>query len=86
MTEPSADADDSSALSGWRSLLGLGGAVSLCCLFATPAGTGAVGTTVAGGTTAAMGGGVVRIVVAAVAVGAVAAAVRLRTGRECCPE
>ena len=69
---------------GWRSLLGVGGAVSLCCLFATPAGTGAVGTTVAGGTTAALGGGLVRILVSAMAVGIVAAVVRMRTGCGSC--
>jgi hypothetical protein len=84
MTDESAA--EESASTGWRSLVGLGGAVSLCCLFATPAGTGAVGTTVAGGTTAALGGGVVRILVSAVAVGAVAAVVRMRTDCGSCAE
>jgi len=65
-----ADETDTESKARWP-LVSLGGVVSLCCLFATPAATGAVGTTVAGGTTAALGGGLVRIVVSAVAVGVI---------------
>ncbi|RLM54146.1 hypothetical protein DVK02_11820 [Halobellus sp. Atlit-31R] len=75
--------DDTESSKRW-SLLGLGGAVSLCCLFAAPAAGGAVSGTVAGGATAALGGGVVRILVSALTVGAIGAALRYRTrGCEC---
>lgn len=80
------DAESGEPKSGRSALLWVGGAVSLCCLFATPAATGAVGATAAGGATAALGGSVVRIVVSAVAVGALGVALRMRTGSECCDQ
>ncbi|CQH64657.1 uncharacterized protein HHUB_5123 (plasmid) [Halobacterium hubeiense] len=52
----------------WR-LLGVGGALSLCCLFAAPT----AGAAAAGGTAAALGGGLVRIVVTALTAGVIGA-------------
>jgi hypothetical protein len=70
--------DDSETASRW-SLLGLGGVASLCCVFAAPSGAAAVGgAAAAGGTTAALGGGLIRIAVAALAVGVITLALRLR--------
>lgn len=63
------------------SILGIGGALSLCCLFAAPAATGAAGGAVAGGTTAALGGSLVQILVTVFAVGTLAFAYRLRQTR-----
>ncbi len=82
MTDEPTDTNDAST--GWRSLVGIGGAVSLCCLFATPAATGAVGTTVAGGTTAALGGGLVRVLVTALGVGIAAFLVGRRADCDDC--
>jgi hypothetical protein len=70
--------EDGSSQSGRWALLGVGGAVSLCCLVAAPAASGAVGTTAAGGTTAALGGGLVRVFVSALTVGAVGVWLRYR--------
>ena len=59
-------------------LLGLGGALGLCCLFA-PATAGAVGGAAAGSATATAGGGLVQVAVSAATVavlGAVLYAVR----------
>ena len=84
MTEDTTTDDGASA--GWQSMLGLGGATALCCLFATPAATGAVGTTVAGGTTAALGGGIIRVLVSAVTVGVLAVLVGRRTDCKSCAE
>lgn len=86
MTDEHTESDDASGSTSRRTLLGFGGAVSLCCLFATPAATGAVGTTVAGGTTAALGGGVVRILVTALGVGVAAFVIGLRTDCDDCSE
>lgn len=61
-------------------LLGVGGALSLCCLFATPA----AGAAAAGGTTAAFGGGLVRIVVTALTVGVIGAVYRVRSSGCAC--
>jgi len=61
------------------SILGVGGALSLCCLFAAPAATGTAGGAVAGGTTAALGGSLVQIFAAALAVGVLALGYRLRS-------
>jgi len=84
-------ADEASLRSRW-SLLGLGGVLSLCCLFAAPAATGAAGGAVVGSTAAATGvvgspvadgtafGGVIRILVSAVTVGTIGAIVRTRMG------
>ncbi|MEF8806459.1 hypothetical protein [Natronomonas sp.] len=70
--------DESETASRW-SLLGLGGVASLCCVFAVPSGTAALGgAAAAGGTTAALGGGLIRITVAALAVGFIVVALRLR--------
>jgi len=54
MTSADSDADSESV--SRRALLALGGALSLCCLFAAPAATGVAGRTAAGGATAALGG------------------------------
>jgi len=67
-------------------VLGVGGAVSLCCLFGTPAATGAVGTTAAGGTAATLGSGVVTILVSAVTVGLLAVVIGRRTDSASCAE
>ncbi|AQL41809.1 hypothetical protein BV210_03350 [Halorientalis sp. IM1011] len=75
------DADDADAR--WP-LVAVGGAVSLCCLFAAPAATGAASGVAAGGATAALGGGVVRVAVSALTVGLLAVVWRLRTDASCC--
>ncbi|MUV61867.1 hypothetical protein, partial [Halobacterium sp. CBA1126] len=59
--------DDADGGPNW-SLLGLGGALSLCCLFG-PAAAGAAGGAAAGGATASVGGGLVQIAVSAATVG-----------------
>lgn len=64
------DDTDAESTDRWP-LLGFAGALSLCCLFAAPTATGAVGATAAGGATAAAGGGIVRIAVAATTAAAV---------------
>ncbi len=64
-------------------VLWVGGAVSLCCLFAAPA-TGAAGATLAGGATAAAGGTLVQIAVVALTVGMIGLVVRLRSGSDSC--
>lgn len=51
----------------WR-LLGVGGALSLCCLFAAPT---AAGAAAAGGTVAVLSSGLVRIVVTALTAGVI---------------
>jgi hypothetical protein len=61
-------------------LLGVGGAVSLCCLFAAPA----AGAAAAGGAAAGLGGGLVRIVVTALAVGVFGAVYRVRSSGCAC--
>lgn len=68
------DADSDSRLP----VLGVAGALSLCCVFAAPTTTAAVGGTAAGGTTAALGGGAVQVVVAAFTVATLAFLFRLR--------
>lgn len=72
------NADESSA-PPWR-LLGVGGALSLCCLFAAPA----AGAAAAGGTAAALGGGLVRVLVTVLTVGVVGAVSRLRSSTRAC--
>jgi hypothetical protein len=62
-------------------LLGLGGALSLCCLFAAPATSGVAGGVAGGGATAALGGGLVRVVVAGLTVGVLAGVLRYRRSR-----
>jgi hypothetical protein len=81
MADP--DGSTESMRSPWP-LLGIGGALSLCCLVAAPAATGAAGAATGGGTAAALGGGFVQVLVTAVTVGLLAALVRLRTGGESC--
>lgn len=66
------DSDDAGDSRSRWALLGLGGALSLCCLFAPAAGV--AGGAAAGGTVASLGGGVVQIAVTAFTVGALAAA------------
>ena len=84
MTDTPSDTTEEATSRGRWSLLGLGGTVSLCCLVAAPAATGAVGTAVAGGTTAALGGGLVRILVSAVTVGIIGIAVRIWSSSPSC--
>ncbi|SDF83187.1 hypothetical protein [Halorientalis regularis] len=67
-------------------LVAVGGAVSLCCLFAAPTATGAAGGAVAGGTTAALGGGVIRVAVSALTVGLLAVVWRRRTDASGCEQ
>jgi hypothetical protein len=63
----------------WR-LLGVGGALSLCCLFAAPAG----GAAAAGGTAAALGGGLTRVLVTAITVGVIGLVYRIwSSGSDC---
>ncbi|WP_232701775.1 hypothetical protein [Halobacterium wangiae] len=77
--------EDADADSGDRwTLLGVGGALSLCCLFAAPAATGVAGGTAAGGATAALGGGLIRVLVAALTVGVIGVVLRLRSGSGSC--
>lgn len=80
------DSADDPESSGRWSLLGVGGVVSLCCLFAAPAATGAAAGTVAGGATAALGGGLVRILVSAAAVGCLGVVLRLRADSPACSD
>lgn len=67
MTRPDEDGSAEDASTPPWGLLGVGGAVSLCCLFAAPT----AGAAAAGGTAAALGGGLVRIVVTALTVGVI---------------
>lgn len=60
----------------WR-LLGVGGALSLCCLFAAPT---AAGAAAAGGTAAVLTGGLIRIVVTALTVGVIGGLYWLHSG------
>jgi hypothetical protein len=53
MTDTERSSGEADASARW-SLLGVGGTVCLCCLFAAPAATGAAGRTVAGGATATL--------------------------------
>lgn len=77
---PDATAADERETSSTRwALLRLGGTASLCCLFAAPAATGVAGATVAGGA-AAIGGGLVRVFVSALAVGLISLGLRFRAG------
>ncbi|WP_246989344.1 hypothetical protein [Halorientalis marina] len=82
-TNTTSDADGEGPTAARWSLLGLGGVVSLCCLFAAPATTGAAVGTVSGGATAATGGGVVRVLVSALTVGLVGVVVRYRIDGSC---
>ena len=84
MPRTATDADDTGDDGGRWSLLGVAGGLSLCCLFAAPLTATAVGTTVAGGTTAALGGGLVRILVSAVTVGVLGVAARWWTDSPSC--
>ncbi|MFB6270360.1 MAG: hypothetical protein ABEH83_10470 [Halobacterium sp.] len=82
-TDADADADGENGDGGDGSRLawlGLGGVLSLCCVFATSTGTAVVGGTAAG-STAAAGGGPVQIAVAAVTVAALWLVFRLRAER-----
>jgi hypothetical protein len=73
------DADDDTDSESTLPMLGVAGALSLCCVFAAPVSTAAVGGTAAGSTTAALGGGAIQIFVAAITVAAIAFFFRLRT-------
>jgi len=65
------EAEETDSKNRWP-LIGVGGAVSLCCLFAAPAATGAAGATVAG------------ILVSAIAVGIVGVAIQLWPSSSSC--
>ncbi|WP_415383443.1 hypothetical protein [Halosimplex sp. TS25] len=79
------DSDGSAeSMQSYRALLGLGGALSLCCLVAAPASTSAAGAVAGGSTTAVLGGNLVQVLVTAVTVGLLVGFVRLRTGGESC--
>jgi len=67
-SDASTDGDDGPS---W-SLLGLGGALSRCCLFGSAA-AGATGATAAGGATASVGGGLVQVAVSVLTVGVLGA-------------
>ncbi|GAA0681458.1 hypothetical protein ACFQDG_18080 [Natronoarchaeum mannanilyticum] len=78
------DANSDAASTPPWGVLGAGGAVSLCCLFAAPAANGVAGGAAVGGATAAAGGSLTLIVVTALTVGLLGAAFRLRSsGRSC---
>jgi len=77
------DATESDDGARW-SLLGVGGALSLCCLFTAPVATGAASGVTAGGATAALGATLLQILVAALAVGVAGAAIRWRSGSAQC--
>lgn len=72
---------ENASTSPWR-LLGVGGALSLCCLFAAPT----AGAAAAGGTATALGGGLVRIVVTALTVGVVGAVYRFHSSDCACED
>ena len=80
MTASDEDANAGDASTPPWGVLGVGGAVSLCCLFAAPT----AGAAVAGGTTATLGGGVARILVTVLAVGMVGAVYRFRSAGTAC--
>jgi hypothetical protein len=80
MTASDEDASAEDASTPPWGVLGVGGAVSLCCLFAAPT----AGAAAAGGTTAALGGGLVRILVTVLAVGVVGAVHRVRSAGSAC--
>ena len=86
MTDADTDSTDEAHSKIRRLILGIGGVLSLCCVFVAPAATGAVGITATGGTTAALGGGFVEILVSAVTGGVIAIVARiwanLRTSEE----
>jgi len=79
MTSQEADAESDAGSPPPWGLLGVGGAVSLCCLFAAPAAGG-----VAGATTTALGGGLVRILVTALTVGTIGAVYCVRSSGCAC--
>jgi hypothetical protein len=78
------DADSGTGRSTRLSVLGWGGLLSLCCLLAVPAGTGAVGGTAAAGATAAVGGGAIQVAVTALVVGVAGAVWRFRSRDAAC--
>jgi len=65
-------------------LIGLGGAVSLCCLFAAPVATGVAGATVTGGATTGFGSGLARILVSAIAASVIGIVLRVWSSRSSC--
>ncbi|MEF8791139.1 MAG: hypothetical protein V5A61_13530 [Haloarculaceae archaeon] len=76
--------DDADASGGsersYRPLLGIGGALSLCCLVAAPATTGAAGGVAGGGVVAVFGGSLVQVLTTALTVGLLGVLVRVRSG------
>jgi hypothetical protein len=73
------DTDDGTDSNGRLAVLGIGGALSLCCLFGAPTAAAVAGGGAAGGAAAALGAGLVRVLVVAATVGLVGAVVRRRT-------
>lgn len=69
---------DSGSQARW-SILGLGGVVSLCCLFAAPLTAGSAGTAAGAGSAAALGGSLLQIAVTALTVGIFGVVLSLRT-------
>lgn len=84
MTAPEENSDGKSKASSLWPTLGLGGILSLCCLFAAPAASGAVGGTAAAGATAALNGGIIQVSVTALTVGTLIAVFRLRSKSKSC--
>ena len=80
MTGSDEDASAEDASTPPWGLLGVGGAVSLCCLFAAPP----AGAAAAGGPAAALGGGLIRILVTVLAVGLIGAVYRVRSSGCAC--
>jgi hypothetical protein len=84
MDDPTDERECESDASRWP-LLWVGGAVSLCCIFAAPAtGGAAVGGTLAGGATAALGGTLIQILVVGLTVGLIGLVLRLRSSSNSC--
>ncbi len=79
MTASDQDGDADTG-SPW-SVLGVGGALSLCCVLTAPVGA-AVGGAAVGGVTSVTGG-LVEVLVTVVAVGTVAVLLRFRSNSEC---
>lgn len=83
MDDSAKDGENESDASRWP-LLWVGGAVSLCCIFAAPATGGAAGGALAGGATAALGGTLIQILVVALTVGFIGLVLRLRSSSDSC--
>ncbi|MEF8821519.1 MAG: hypothetical protein V5A52_04515 [Halovenus sp.] len=74
----SSETDTGSGSRTTWSILGLGGVVSLCCVFATPLTAGGAGTAAGAGSAAALGGTLLQIAVTALTVGLFGVVLALR--------